>query len=139
MTLKQTSLHSVHAAAGAKLVDFGLAIVMDEAASKTGEIWGTPYYVAPEVWRNKPYNSKCDVWSLGCLLYELCTFRPPFEAESMEGRARKVMKGKYEQIPSFYSQALRSPPRPPGPRRPHRWGRRTRWGRRWGRRWGCPR
>ncbi len=69
---------------------------------------GTPYYVAPEVWRNKPYNSKCDVWSLGCLLYELCTFRPPFEAESMEGLARKVMKGKYEAIPSFYSQGLRT-------------------------------
>ena len=69
---------------------------------------GTPYYVAPEVWRNKPYNSKCDMWSLGCLLYELCTYRPPFEAESMEGLARKVMKGRYEPIPNFYSQALRT-------------------------------
>ncbi|CAG12784.1 unnamed protein product, partial [Tetraodon nigroviridis] len=38
---------------------------------------GTPYYVAPEIWENKPYNNKSDVWSLGCVLYELCTLRHP--------------------------------------------------------------
>ena len=46
---------------------------------------GTPYYASPEVWGNKPYNEKSDVWSLGCMLYELITLRPPFEAEDMEG------------------------------------------------------
>lgn len=91
-----------------KLGDLGVAKVLKHDQALASTQVGTPYYVAPEVWRNKPYNSKCDVWSLGCLLYELCTFRPPFEAESMEGLARKVMKGKYEQIPSFYSQALRT-------------------------------
>lgn len=91
-----------------KLGDLGVAKVLkhDEALAHTQV--GTPYYVAPEVWRNKAYNSKCDMWSLGCLLYELCTFRPPFEAESMEGLARKVMRGRYDQISSGYSQALRN-------------------------------
>jgi len=91
-----------------KLGDLGVAKVLKHDQALASTQVGTPYYVAPEVWRNKPYNAKCDMWSLGCLLYELCTFRPPFEAESMEGLARKVMKGRYEPIPSFYSQALRT-------------------------------
>jgi NIMA (never in mitosis gene a)-related kinase 1/4/5 len=91
-----------------KLGDLGVAKVLkhDEALARTQV--GTPYYVAPEVWRNKAYNSKCDMWSLGCLLYELCTYRPPFEAESMEGLARKVMRGRYDPIPSGYSHSLRT-------------------------------
>ena len=78
----------------------------DQALARTQV--GTPYYVAPEVWRNRPYNAKCDVWSLGCMLYELCTFRPPFEAESMEGLARKIMRGKYNPIPAGYSRDLQN-------------------------------
>jgi NIMA (never in mitosis gene a)-related kinase len=76
----------------------------DQALARTQV--GTPYYVAPEVWRNRPYNASCDIWSLGCLLYELCTFRPPFEAESMEGLARKIMQGRYSPIPAGYSREL---------------------------------
>ena len=39
---------------------------------------GTPYYASPEVWKDKPYNQKSDIWSLGCVLYEMCTGNPPF-------------------------------------------------------------
>lgn len=51
---------------------------------------GTPYYVAPEVWRDEPYDSKTDLWSLGCLAYELCNLSPPFRAKDMEGLFEKV-------------------------------------------------
>jgi len=90
-----------------KLGDFGVSKVLKTTEQLARTQVGTPYYVAPEVWRNKPYNNKCDMWSLGCLLYELCTYRPPFEAGSMEALARTIMRGKYDQIPAMYSKGMR--------------------------------
>ena len=64
---------------------------------------GTPYYASPEVWRDNPYNLKSDIWSLGCLCYELLMLKTPFRAESMEALYRKVMRGKYPEINKKYS------------------------------------
>lgn len=46
---------------------------------------GTPYYASPEVWKDKPYDNRSDIWSLGCVLYEMITLLPPFRATSMAG------------------------------------------------------
>lgn len=67
---------------------------------------GTPYYASPEVWRDKPYDSKSDIWSLGCVLYEMCALIPPFTAKDMKGLYSKVIKGEYSRIPEHYSQHL---------------------------------
>ena len=64
---------------------------------------GTPYYASPEVWLDKPYDSKCDIWSYGCLLYEMCSFNPPFKGLDLDDLFLKVQKGKYSPISSFYS------------------------------------
>ena len=64
---------------------------------------GTPYYASPEVWKDNPYDLKSDIWSLGCLCYELLMLKTPFRAESMEALYRKVMKGKYPEINKKYS------------------------------------
>lgn len=54
---------------------------------------GTPYYASPEVWRDEPYTIKSDMWSMGCILYEMITLKPPFQADDMQGLFRKVTKG----------------------------------------------
>ena len=69
---------------------------------------GTPYYASPEVWRDSPYDSKSDIWSLGCVLYELCALEPAFKSKDMKELFAKVVKGKYAEIPSFYSADLAS-------------------------------
>jgi len=45
---------------------------------------GTPYYASPEVWRDQPYDNKSDIWSLGCVLYEIITLNPPFTAPNLD-------------------------------------------------------
>lgn len=67
---------------------------------------GTPYYASPEVWKDKPYDSKSDIWSLGCVLYEVATLNPPFQANDMKGLYRKVIAGDYPPLPSLYSEDL---------------------------------
>lgn len=67
---------------------------------------GTPYYASPEVWQDKPYDNRSDIWSLGCVIYEMITLRPPFTASSMQELCAKVKKGNYPKIPSKYSKDL---------------------------------
>ena len=67
---------------------------------------GTPYYASPEVWKDKPYDSKSDIWSLGCVIYEMTTLKPPFRAEDMDGLYKKVIKGQYSKIGDNYSKQL---------------------------------
>jgi len=67
---------------------------------------GTPYYMAPEVWAGRKYNDSCDVWSLGCVVYELCKLEPPFQGNSLMQLRRAVQAGRYPPIPSSYSPQL---------------------------------
>jgi NIMA (never in mitosis gene a)-related kinase len=69
---------------------------------------GTPYYASPEVWKDRPYDYKSDIWSFGCIIYEMCTSKPPFRGNSMEQVYNKVIKGSYEQISPIYTKELKS-------------------------------
>ncbi|KAK7882933.1 hypothetical protein WMY93_029107 [Mugilogobius chulae] len=82
-----------------KLGDFGSACVLNSSKAFAQTYVGTPYYVAPEIWDNQPYNNKSDVWSLGCVLYELCTLRHPFQADSWKSLILKVCRGAYPPLP----------------------------------------
>eukprot|EP00747_Dinoflagellata_sp_TGD_P188820 gnl/TRDRNA2_/TRDRNA2_48347_c0_seq1.p1 gnl/TRDRNA2_/TRDRNA2_48347_c0~~gnl/TRDRNA2_/TRDRNA2_48347_c0_seq1.p1 ORF type:complete len:576 (+),score=105.58 gnl/TRDRNA2_/TRDRNA2_48347_c0_seq1:106-1833(+) len=88
----------------AKLGDFNVSKVAKRGLCMTQT--GTPYYASPEVWRDMPYDAKSDMWSLGCVLYEMLALKPPFRAEDMEGLYRKVLRGQYPRIPAHYSQDL---------------------------------
>lgn len=85
----------------AKLVDFGLAVVMDEAASVRGEIWGTPYYIAPEKLDNQPEDFRSDIYSLGGTLFHALAGRPPYEAETASMVALKQLKSQPVSLQSF--------------------------------------
>ena len=67
---------------------------------------GTPYYASPEVWKDLSYDNKSDIWSLGCVLYEMVTLYPPFRAQNMEKLFKKVIKGEINRIPDKYSLDL---------------------------------
>ena len=67
---------------------------------------GTPYYASPEVWRDEPYDAKCDIWSLGCVIYEMAALKPPFRANDLPGLYKKIQKGSFDRIPSQYSLDL---------------------------------
>lgn len=67
---------------------------------------GTPYYLSPELCEEKPYDHKSDIWSMGCVLYELCTLKHPFTGANQAGLILRIVRGKYEPIPSFYSKDL---------------------------------
>ena len=88
----------------AKLGDLNVSKVAKKGLLYTQT--GTPYYASPEVWKDQPYDSKSDIWSLGCVVYEITTLKPPFRANDMNGLYKRVLKGLYPKIPSKYSQDL---------------------------------
>lgn len=89
-----------------KLGDFGLSKMLDASTSYTASAVGTPYYLSPELCEGKSYNNKSDVWALGCLLYELCTFKHAFDATSLPALVMCIIKGEIEPITQPYSVAL---------------------------------
>lgn len=78
-----------------------VSIVSNNGMAKTQT--GTPYYASPEVWKQQPYNLKCDIWSLGCVLYEMAALRPPFESKDLKSLKKTIMAGVYKRIPTQYS------------------------------------
>ena len=85
----------------AKLVDFGLAMVMSDAAQARGEIWGTPYYIAPEKLDEQPEDFRSDIYSLGGTLFHALAGRPPYEAESASLVALKQLKSRPVSLQAF--------------------------------------
>ena len=68
---------------------------------------GTPYYMSPEIFKNKPYNHKSDIWALGCVLYEMVTLKHAFDGNSISQLASKIIKGRFPPISSRYSSNLK--------------------------------
>ena len=89
----------------AKIGDLNVSKVVNKGLGYTQT--GTPYYASPEVWKDQPYDVKSDIWSLGCVTFEMLALRPPFRAENMDKLYNKVIKGQYGKISERYSDDMK--------------------------------
>ena len=87
-----------------KLGDMNVSKVIKEKVLLTQT--GTPYYASPEVWRDEPYSYKSDLWSIGCVIYELCELHPPFKGKDLDELFEDVCKGTPQRINKIYSNDL---------------------------------
>ncbi|NXL71007.1 NEK5 kinase, partial [Leptocoma aspasia] len=94
----------------AKLGDFGIARQLNSTTEFAHTCVGTPYYLSPEICENRPYNNKTDIWSLGCVLYELCALKHPvstFQGNSLHELVLKICRGRFPPVSPNYSYDLR--------------------------------
>ena len=88
-----------------KIGDFGLSKEV-AAHSFACTYVGTPYYMSPELAVGAHYDVKSDIWALGCVAYELCGLRPPFDATTQAELTRKIQLGHVPELPRGYSRTL---------------------------------
>lgn len=75
------------------IIDFGTSDMFD-SGKQMREKFGTPYYIAPEVLNNR-YDEKCDLWSIGVILYILLCGYPPFNGANDDQIIKSVKEGKF--------------------------------------------
>ena len=77
-----------------KISDFEASCVVgDNNKMITGQV-GTPFYTAPEIWDEKPYNYKCDIWSIGCIIYEIASLTLPFKGDNINSLYENTLSKK---------------------------------------------
>ncbi|XP_065605652.1 serine/threonine-protein kinase Nek4 isoform X1 [Cyrtonyx montezumae] len=89
-----------------KVGDLGIARVLENQCDMACTLIGTPYYMSPELFSNKPYNYKSDVWALGCCVYEMATLKHAFNAKDMNSLVYRIIEGKLPPMPKDYSTQL---------------------------------
>ncbi|XP_055661828.1 serine/threonine-protein kinase Nek4 isoform X6 [Falco peregrinus] len=89
-----------------KVGDLGIARVLENQCDMASTLIGTPYYMSPELFSNKPYNYKSDVWALGCCVYEMATLKHAFNAKDMNSLVYRIIEGKLPPMPKDYSPQL---------------------------------
>ena len=89
-----------------KLGDFGIVKVLDGSITSAQTVIGTPYYLSPEVCQSEKYSYKSDVWSLGCILYEMCALQQAWTGNNLLAVVYKIVQGQPEPVHSMYSPDL---------------------------------
>ena len=102
--LKSANIFLVKDKHQCKLGDMNVSKVIKEKVLHTQT--GTPYYASPEVWNDAPYSYKSDLWSIGCVIYELCELKPPFQGKDLDELYENVCRGQPQRINTAYSEDL---------------------------------
>ncbi|CAF0858701.1 unnamed protein product [Adineta steineri] len=89
-----------------KIGDFGISRILVGTMDVASTFTGTPYYMSPEVMKHDGYESKSDIWSVGCLLYEMCTYEHAFNGKGLMNVIYKVVEGQPPELPTTYSKEL---------------------------------
>ncbi|KAK4475848.1 hypothetical protein MN116_001098 [Schistosoma mekongi] len=89
-----------------KVGDFGISRSMATTEELATTFIGTPYYMSPEVLKYEGYNNKSDIWSIGIILYELCTQRRAFTGTNIMRVMWQVINDPCPQLPEIYSKEL---------------------------------
>jgi serine/threonine protein kinase len=84
-----------------KVVDFGIARIIDTAKTQTGVLLGTLSYMSPEQVRGRHADQRCDVWALGVVMYELLTYRRPFDGENHAALLMAILQQEPRAIQEF--------------------------------------
>eukprot|EP00088_Acartia_fossae_P033316 TRINITY_DN3409_c0_g1_i4.p1 TRINITY_DN3409_c0_g1~~TRINITY_DN3409_c0_g1_i4.p1 ORF type:complete len:329 (-),score=47.86 TRINITY_DN3409_c0_g1_i4:194-1180(-) len=85
-----------------KIGDFGISKSLAHTRDLAHTAIGTPHYLSPEICQRQPYNHKSDMWSLGCVLYELCALKLAFPEENFVALIHSICRGSYTPISNQY-------------------------------------
>ncbi|XP_055955396.1 serine/threonine-protein kinase Nek11-like isoform X1 [Patella vulgata] len=89
-----------------KIGDFGISRILMSASDYASTFTGTPFYMSPEVLKHEGYNSKSDIWSVGCILYEMCALEHAFDGQGLMAIMYKIVEGVPPDLPKRYSKQL---------------------------------
>ena len=87
-----------------KLGDLNVAKVVENGLLRTQT--GTPYFASPEIWEDKPYSFKSDIWSIGCILYQMAGLKMPFQGKNIKEVYYNLKNINIPPLPEIYSPDL---------------------------------
>ncbi|XP_009867787.1 PREDICTED: serine/threonine-protein kinase Nek11, partial [Apaloderma vittatum] len=89
-----------------KIGDFGVSRLLMGSCDLATTFTGTPYYMSPEALKHQGYNTKSDIWSLGCILYEICCMNHAFTGHNFLSVVLKIVEGDTPSLPDRYPGQL---------------------------------
>ncbi|NWR37475.1 NEK11 kinase, partial [Tachuris rubrigastra] len=89
-----------------KIGDFGVSCLLVDSCDLATTFTGTPHYMSPEVLKHQGYNTKSDIWSLGCILYEMCCMNHAFTGQNFLSVVIKIVEGDTPSLPDRYPSKL---------------------------------
>ncbi|NXO81494.1 NEK11 kinase, partial [Sitta europaea] len=89
-----------------KIGDFGVSCLLMGSCDLATTFTGTPYYMSPEVLKHQGYNTKSDIWSLGCILYEMCCMNHAYTGQNFLSVVLKIVEGETPSLPDRYPSKL---------------------------------